>query len=133
MELSFAAKSSPKRPIEEGRKILIPGSLGRCSTGHMNGLSMARPLPLPRFQAWFQAFLKANASRISEMDGRAKAAVPKLDDLGDNGPHFLDIPWREWFFSCGELHISQRSADTLASLGVAGAWQTGLHWKEPRH
>ena len=75
MELSFAGERSPKRRIEENRKIFISGSLGGRSFGSMCGLSLAKPLPLPRFQAWFQAFLKANAGTISKMDGRAKAAV----------------------------------------------------------
>ena len=46
---------------EEGRKFIMSGHLGAsCDSGACCTLSLANPLPLPRFQQWFRAFRTAN-------------------------------------------------------------------------
>jgi hypothetical protein len=108
---------------EEGRKFILAGSLSQCSSSKMCALSVQAPLPLPRLVAWFAAFRAVNAQALAELNSAAKVAVRKLavGDVAQNGDHFLQTDFDEWFLTCGELCITK-----------AGDKTTGL-WREPRH
>ncbi len=104
---------------EENRKFIQAGSIGRCSSGSMCGLSLKEPLPLPRLQAWFEAFKFRNALALQSLEASCRAAVLKLpeQERGENGEHLLKTPFREWFLTCGELAITRAS----------GRWVEPLH------
>ena len=68
----------PNVKSEEGRKFIMAGALGPCSSGAMCGLSLAKPLPLPRLQAWRDALLAANASAFEALQASARSAVRRL-------------------------------------------------------
>jgi hypothetical protein len=108
---------------EEGRKFIMAGALGKCGTSSMCALSLAKPLPLERVQAWRAAFLAVNAGAFAALDSAATSAVLRLssDDRGRNGEHFATLPLSEWFCSCGELVFVE-----------PGCEATGF-WAEPEH
>ncbi len=108
---------------EEGRKFIMAGAVGECGSGNMCGLSLARPLPLRRLQAWHAALRYVNANAFAALDASAKIAVRQLseEDRGRNGDQFLSQNFREWFCSCGELVFVQ-----------PGCKSAGF-WAEPEH
>ena len=119
--LDFSGKQTRRSKVEEQRKITISGALGDCSSGSMNGLSVAESLPAERVCAWQQAFCTANAVAIADADGLAKAMVKPMKDHGNNGEHFLQTSWQQWFLTCGELSFVQpRNLDDT-------------YWEEPLH
>ena len=122
LAVDFGAKRSDAKS-EEGRKFILAGALGQCGSGEMCGLSLSRPLPLARVQAWRAAFLEANAAAFAALDASAKTAVRRLraEDRGKNGQHFLDSSFAEWFCSCGELVFVE-----------PGGEEAGF-WAEPEH
>jgi hypothetical protein len=111
LQLDFEAENSTKRRVEQGRKVVIPGAIGDCSTTSMHGLTLKHGMVLLRFRAWHLAFSNCNATSISEMDRRAKAAVRKVDAPGANGTKFLEISWRQWFVSATETCFIQAGND----------------------
>lgn len=109
---------------EENRKIIIAGAVGTCSSGKMCGLSLARPLPLARMEAWLRAFRLANGPQFASLQAQAVADLRCMAplELGENGSHFLATPFSEWFATCGELCIT-------AATNSGGT----THWSEPEH
>jgi hypothetical protein len=89
----------------------------------MCGLSLAKPLPLSRLQAWREALLAANALAFETLQASARSAVQRLrsEDCGKNGQQFLEATFSQWFCSCGEL-VFVEPGDTAAGL-----------WAEPEH
>ena len=108
---------------EEERKYILAGALGNCSSQAMCALSLKKPLPSGRVQAWFKAFKNVNEKAIGALADAAVAATSGLsaDDRGENGNHFLTTPAEQWFLTCGEIAVT--------SLGDS---PTGL-WAEPKH
>ena len=122
LAVDFSAKRKDAKS-EQGRKFIMSGVLGQGGTGSMCGLSLHSPLPLPRFQAWRQAFLNVNAASFAALEASARAALQRLsgDDLGKNGEHFLQLSVAEWFASAGELVFVE-----------PGNEDAGF-WSEPEH
>ena len=110
--------------LEEGRKFVYSGSLGECATKSMCALSLERPLPCPRLQAWKEAFINVNSTVWTRMDGEAKAEASRRVYDNTSNPnlvHFLQTPWRQWFASAAELCLSNPGNDDDG------------HWVEPKH
>ena len=109
--------------VEEDRKLLIAGSLGACSSAAMCGLNISKPLPSARTCAWFLAFRECNKDAFVQLQALSRSMVLKLgkDELKENGNHFLDTSFEEWFLTCGEMHMS-----------LPGDAASGL-WREPWH
>ena len=109
---------------EEGRKLIIGGALGlQCGTNAMCGLSLGSLLPLARFQAWREAFLKTNENTFANLQASARGAVERLsaEDRGRNGEKFLSLSLPQWLASCGELvFVEPGDADR-------GFWKEPLH------
>ena len=123
LAVDFNAKRKDAKS-EENRKCILAGSLGEaCGTNSMCGLSIARALPVPRLQAWRAAFLAVNEQAFGQMDREVKAQVRRLEaeHIGENGEHFLSLPFGSWFASCGELTFTE-----------AGCEEQGF-WAEPEH
>ena len=116
-----AARGNAKS--EENRKFIMAGALSQCGTGKMCGLSLAEPLPLPRLQAWREAFLAVNAGTFEALEASAKAATRRLspEDRGSNGDKFLELPFPQWFASCGELVFVEPGSEAEG------------FWAEPEH
>ena len=109
---------------EENRKVIMAGfSYAQPPTKQMCTLSLDKPLPLPRFEAWAAAFRDVNTDSFAMMEGRARKVVGKLDpaELGDNGQHFMESCMPDWFGTCGEFVVS------------APINSDGTGWVEPEH
>jgi hypothetical protein len=113
---------------EQGRKFILSGAVGSCSSGAMCGLSLDRPLPFRRLLAWHQAFLHVNSKAVAELGAAARAAIGRIPvaDRGTNGQHVLDTPVHDWFLTCGELNISN-AGSVASSQEASGPWEEPLH------
>jgi hypothetical protein len=102
----------------------LGGALGESNSGSMCGLDLSRPLPLPRLQAWLEAFKALNAPTLERMDKEVRLAVLNVRERnrGPNGKHMLATPFRQWFLTRGELCIT-------AAIDKDGKG----HWREPLH
>ena len=114
-------KSSKRTKTEQDRKRIIAGKLGDCTRSSMCGLDLHKDLPVPRICAWKAALEDANAELISEADRVAKAAVQRCEKLGNNGKHFADTEWRNYWATCGELTFTKAQNSD------------GTFWKEDQH
>ena len=124
LELSFDMKDKRVK-TEAGRKIIIAGySYTRPPSKQMCCLSLAEPLPMPRFEAWAKAFRHFNADSLAAMSARALKAAAGLgpEDMGQNVPDFVGTPLLEWFGTCGEMCLS---AET--NKDVATCWPEAKH------
>lgn len=121
LDISFtAARENVK--CEEGRKFVRSGHTGACSTTAMCGLSLKHELPLPRVLSWLRAFKSINAAPLAILQATARHAVSKMAeaDRKQNGTHFLESPFEEWFLTCAEMSV----------LNAGGK---GEFWSEPVH
>ena len=109
---------------EQGRKCIIGGKLAQCATQGMCGLKISKPLPVPRLRVFLEAYRRANAKSIADLDALAKATVAKRQrgKLGANGKQFMDTPAPEYFLPTAELQISNGADRSYGPL-----------WDETRH
>ena len=123
LELNFGMQDK-RTKSEENRKVIMAGfSYAQPPTKQMCCLSLERPLPLPRFEAWAAAFRVVNTDSFATLEARARQAVGKLDheELGENGRHFMGVGMPDWLGTCGEFVVS------------APINSDGTGWVEPAH
>ena len=123
LAIDFQAKRKDCKS-ESGRKFILAGALGDdCCSRTMCGLSLARPLPVPRVQAWRAALLHVNAGAFAALEASAKKAVQRLpaEHRGRNGEQFLECGFRQWLCSCGELSFVEPGS------AEAGFWAEAAH------
>ena len=108
---------------EEGRKFILAGAMGECSTTAMCGLSLRTPFPIQRVASWLRAFRRCNLEALARLQSAAKRVCYRFNSetRGQNGQAFLDTPFEQWFCTCAELVISRPSLPD------------GSYWVEPRH
>ena len=118
LKSALAGELPERAKIEEHRKLILVGSVWRCSTGSMCGLRL-EPLICQRVIVWLQAFHKKNAAHFD----RLYASVCQRIRLRHhrNGVHFRTTPWQQWMLTCAELVVTRP--------GDAGSG----FWVEPRH
>lgn len=109
--------------VEEGRKLIFAGSVGKCGTKSSCGLQL-RPFICLRVEAWVKAFRKKNATHFNEFaDSVSKAVRRDRREYSANGQHFLKTHWEEWMLACGEFTVTR-------SFGMPG---DDGPWVEPKH
>ena len=124
--------------------------------GQMCGLTVdPKGLPLPRVNAWLEAFLSINEKALEKMFGKARARVARtirpdnpLREERQDGKFkeaawnlFWNIPWRTWFLRMAEIHVTLpsipaecRAPEPALRFGVPGLGAgPEPMWHEPRH
>jgi hypothetical protein len=86
LQLNFGAESSTKRRTEEGRKVMIPGAIGDCSTTSMHGLTLKHGMVLLRFRAWHLALSNRNATSIYEVVTKPPATLSSKEPRPSKAP-----------------------------------------------
>ena len=110
---------------EVGRKFVKSGFLGPHgpSSSACCNLSLEKPLPIQRFQEWFEAFLRVNRGALEALRLAGKRRLYRLSEetRGRNGEHFMSLTAEQWFANCGELCV------TVPKM------PDGSYWAEPEH
>jgi hypothetical protein len=110
---------------EAGRKFVKAGWAGPrgMASSACCALSLAKPLPIPRFQSWLAAFMFVNRGALEALRVAGKRRLYRLSEesRGQNGLGFMTMDAEQWFSNCGELCVSvPKMAD-------------GSYWEEPEH
>lgn len=101
---------------ELASKWICAGHLGRgCSSGTLCGLSLGKPLPVPRVRAWFLAYRELNKEAFALMTHRVRFRVRNRlseEDRADNNvTSFMSADFADWLLNAGELTITKVSEE----------------------
>jgi hypothetical protein len=110
---------------EAGRKFVKSGWAGPrgMASSSCCALSLEKPLPIQRCQAWLAAFMFVNRGALEALRAAGKKRLYRLSEetRGKNGLGFMTMQAEQWFANCGELCVAvPKNAD-------------GSYWAEPEH